>query len=118
MATLIANLSTGKGTWGHVNRLLGSGKFEKIILVTNQWTKENFQNEKEATLVVIDTAKPAQELSAALQEELRPLITDTEVALCMISGSGAEHMATLAALLKLGIGIRLVVMGEEGIAEL
>ena len=47
MTTLIACLSTGKGTWGHVNRLIEDGKYEKVFLITNDYGKENFnKNDK------------------------------------------------------------------------
>jgi len=36
----------------------------------------------------------------------------------MTSGSGKEHMALLSALLKLGLGIRLVSFTNNGIKEL
>ncbi|MBU1975334.1 MAG: hypothetical protein KKG59_02925 [Nanoarchaeota archaeon] len=115
MTTLIACLSTGKGTWGHVGTLVNSGQFETMILVTNQWSKDNYQNEKEADLVLIDAAKPIADNVAILQAELKgKLEGETEVAFNMISGSGAEHMAILSALLKLGVGVRLIAANEEG----
>ena len=42
MTTLISCLSTGKGTWGHVNRLIEDGKYDHIFLITNDYVKENF----------------------------------------------------------------------------
>ena len=36
MKTLIALISTGKGTWGHVGRLI-SEDWDKIIIVTNDF---------------------------------------------------------------------------------
>jgi len=112
MTTLIACLSTGKGTWGHVGKLINSKKFEKVILVCNQWSKDNYQNEKGAEMVIIDGYKPLEENLAILEPTLKEKVTDTEVALNMVSGSGSEHMAVLSALLKLGVGIRLVVAGD------
>ena len=35
MTDLIACLSSGKGTWGHVNRLISDGEWGKIFLITN-----------------------------------------------------------------------------------
>jgi len=43
MTELVACLSTGKGTWGHVSRLIADGTWEKIILITNDFGKENFK---------------------------------------------------------------------------
>ena len=42
MPTLIACLSTGKGTWGHVNHLIDNNNYDKVILITNDFGKENF----------------------------------------------------------------------------
>ena len=42
MPTLVACLSTGKGTWGHVNHLIDDGKFDRVFLITNDFGKENF----------------------------------------------------------------------------
>ena len=41
-----------------------------------------------------------------------------EIALNLISGTGKEHMAILSALLKLGVGIRLVALTKDGVEEL
>jgi len=114
MTTLIASLSAGKGTWIHVGKLIDSGDFDKVILVTNQWGKDNYKNEKNAELIVIDAYKPVEENMKILEEALKDKIDDTEVAVNFISGSGNEHMSILSTLLKLGLGIRLVIADEEG----
>jgi hypothetical protein len=49
---------------------------------------------------------------------LKDKIKGTEVALNLVSGTGKEHMAILAALLKLGVGIRLVALTKEGFKEI
>jgi len=40
------------------------------------------------------------------------------VALNLVSGNGKEHMAILSALLKLGIGVRLMAVTKDGVREL
>ena len=40
-----------------------------------------------------------------------------ETAVNLISGDGKEHMALLSALLKLGVGIRLIALTKEGVKE-
>lgn len=120
MTTLIANLTTGKGTWGHVNALLREESITKSILITNEFGRDNFTNEKESELVVIDSRAQPVDLEKDLIEKLKATIdkTETEVLLNMVSGSGSEHMALMGALLKLGLGIRLVVATAEGMKEL
>lgn len=113
MATLIACLSTGKGTWGHVSRLIAQEEWERIVLVTNAFGKERYTNDKPFEAVVIDNNKQARELVNDIKESLEGKIPDTEVALNLVSGSGNEHMAILSAVLQLGLGIRLVTAGDE-----
>ncbi|MBW2982825.1 hypothetical protein KY327_00815 [Candidatus Woesearchaeota archaeon] len=118
MTTLITCLSTGKGSWGHVSRLIAQQEWEKIIIVTNEFGHERFSNEKEFTPIVVDAKKPMGELVSDIKEALSEQdIQDTEVALNMYSGSGKEHMALLAAVLKSGLGPRLIIPTDEGGTE-
>jgi hypothetical protein len=117
VTTLIACFSVGKGTWNPVHRLITSGSFDKVILVTNELTKDKYPD-KDVPVVSISTEKPVQENVDFLIRELKPLISDLEVGVNLISGTGTEHMVILAALLKLGVGVRLVTWGEQGLVEL
>ncbi len=118
MATLVACLLTGKGTWGHVSALIAEEAWEQIFLITNDFGKEKYTNEKAVEFVSIDTSKKPEELVETIMTALKGKILDTEVALNLISGSGAEHMAVLSAMLKLGLGVRLVIAGPEKMKEL
>ena len=119
MTSLIAVLSSGKGTWGHVAQLIAKQDWKKIFIITNQFGKENFIiKEKPIEYVVIDSNKFLSELVKDIQNQLKDKIADTEVALNFISGTGKEHMAVLSALLKLGLGIRLVTLTPKGIEEI
>ncbi len=117
MASLIACLSTGKGTWGHVSRLIQDGQWDKIFLITNEFGKENFNNTNNAEFIVINPNQSIKELIQNIQENLKDKL-DGDIALNLISGTGKEHMAILSALLKLGIGIRLITLTQEGIEEI
>ena len=118
MTELVACLSTGKGTWGHVSRLIADGTWEKIVLVTNDFGKENFTNEKDAVMLSIDNRKPILELVADVKNALEGKLTGPEVAVNIVSGDGKEHMAVISALLKMGLGIRFVALTKEGIKEI
>jgi len=118
MTELVACLSTGKGTWGHVSRLIADGTWENIILITNEFGKENFTNEKNAALVTVDSRKPILELVEDIKSALHDKIKGTEVAVNFVSGDGKEHMALISALLKLGLGIRLVALTKDGVKEI
>jgi len=117
MTDLIALLSTGKGTWGHVNRLIMDENWGGIFLITNEFGKENFTAEKKAEFIVIDSRRGLIELRDEIYNKLNGKIKD-EVAVNLVSGTGKEHMALISALLKLGVGIRLVAVTKEGIIEI
>ena len=115
---LVACLSTGKGTWGHVARLLADGRWNKIFLITNEFGRENFTTKGENTeLIVVDANKELEEMIADVKEKLKGKLKDTEVAVNLVSGSGKEHMAMLSALLQLGVGLRFVAVTKDGVKE-
>ena len=117
MSTLIACLSTGKGTWGHVSRLIKENSWDTVLLITNEFGKENFTKDDKTDLILINQSQGIQELSKEIYEKLKDKIKDPEIALNIISGTGKEHMALLSAVLKLGIGIRFVALTQEGMKE-
>jgi len=118
MATLIACISTGKGTWAHVNKVIEYQEWSKIILIVNEFAKD-FKPNKPAEKILVNTNKTTTELAEELKQKLQNnLKGEFEAALNIISGDGKEHMALLSALLKLGIGIRLIVLTKEGIREI
>ncbi|HLD05859.1 MAG TPA: hypothetical protein VJG90_09145 [Candidatus Nanoarchaeia archaeon] len=119
MSVLIACLSTGKGTWASVLELAMNSVFEQVYLVCNPWTQQNFKtSQHNISLVVVDDQQPLPFLITTLQQALKGKISDTEVALNLFSGTGKEHMALLAALLKLGLGVRLVVSVDQQLQEI
>ena len=117
MTDLIACLSSGKGTWGHVNRLIADGEWVKVFLITNEFGQENFSNEKKAEMILVDIRKGLEELRDDIYNNLKGKVND-EVAINLISGTGKEHMAMIAAILKLGVGLRFVALTKDGIKEI
>ena len=118
MTELIACLSTGKGTWGHVSRLIKDGEWEKVFLITNDFGRENFTPEKDSEFIVIDPNKGLIELRDEVYAKLKEKIKGNEVGLNLVSGTGKEHMALVSAVLKLGVGIRLTALTKDGIKEI
>jgi len=118
MTQLIACLSTGKGTWSHVSRLINEEAWDKVFLITNSFGKENFTSaEKPVEFMEIDQNKPLIELRDDIKTHLKDKL-DGDVAVNLISGTGKEHMAIISALLQLGVGIRLIAHTKEGIKEI
>ncbi|MFH1376667.1 MAG: hypothetical protein ABIH25_03440 [Candidatus Woesearchaeota archaeon] len=117
MTDLIAVLSTGKGTWGHVNGVITGQEWDKIYLITNDFGKENFKANEKTELIVVKTNGEAFEIRDEIINALKGKVKG-EVSVNFVSGSGKEHMGLMGALIKLGVGFRFVVssMGE-GIKE-
>ena len=116
MPTLIALLSTGKGTWAEVNRLIQVQNWDKVFLITNKFGEENFKNRPQSVrLVVVDADNfDVISLTEQIKKQLEGQITDFEVGLNLASGSGKEHMALLEAVLELGLNFRLVTVNNYG----
>ncbi len=118
MTTLIASVSSGKGTWTQVVKLINGQEWDNIIIVTNQFGSEKFSAEKEFEKIIIEPfGKPISELVEAIKSQLQGKIKGTEVALNLVSGTGKEHMAIISAIMKLGFGFRLVAMTQQGFKE-
>jgi len=118
MTDLIACLSAGEKSWGHVARLIKEEDWKKIFLITDDFGKKNFKPGKNVEFIVVDSKKPVFELIEDIRKNLSGKITDLEVALNIVSGTGKEHMAILSALLKLGVGVRLMAVTKDGVREL
>lgn len=115
---LVACVSTGKGTWGHVGRLIGDGEWDNIFLITNEFGKENFSHEKKFEMVVVNDRTGFEELRGAMIDGMKGKLKGTEVAVNLVSGSGKEHMCLVSALLKLGVGVRFFALTADGVKEL
>lgn len=109
MPTLLACLSTGKGTWTEVNQLLNAQQWNKVFLITNEFGKQNYTVRQEnVELIVMQDFLDVPALVQHLKQELQGKISDFEIALNFVSGSGKEHMALLEAVMELGLNFRLV----------
>ncbi len=118
MTELIACLSTGKGTWGHVSRLLEDQSWDKIFLIANEYASENFKSNNKIEIITINENIGIKDLRDAIKSALKEKIKGTEVGVNFISGSGKEHMALISALIQLGIGIRFIALTKDGIEEI
>ncbi|MBW3020109.1 hypothetical protein KY334_02335 [Candidatus Woesearchaeota archaeon] len=117
MTDLVACLSTGKGTWTEVIKLIQTGTWDNVYLITNQFGKDNFKADEKTKLIVINDFEPIEKISQTIYNNLKGKIAWTDIAVNFVSGSGKEHMALLPALLKLGVGIRIVTVDDGKIKE-
>ncbi len=119
MPTLIACLSTGKGTWSEVLKIMNSQHWSQVFLLTNEFGKENFKGaSNQVELVVLNSLLETSELVEQIKMQLQGKITDFEVGLNLVSGSGKEHMALLEAVLELGFNFRLIAVDKGQVETL
>lgn len=108
MTTLIAMLSSGKGTWGHVNSLIGLREWDKVYLICNDFSHENFEVKSQNIIKLKIDEKNIEKSLRILSGFFKKEVRDFEVALNLVSGSGIEHMIVLSSVLKAGLGLRFV----------
>ncbi len=108
MPTLLACLSSGKGTWTEVVKVINSQPWSKVFLLTDQFGKERFTPLGTTELIMVDFQRETSELVEQIKTELQGKVADFEVGLNLASGNGKEHMALLEAVLELGLNFRLV----------
>ena len=118
MTDLVVLLSTGKGTWTEVAKLINNGEWDNIFLVTNEFGQKTFNKKENMKFIVVNPNLSIELFIEKIKTKLKDKIQGTEVALNLSSGTGKEHMALLSALLKLGLGIRLVSFINNGIKEI
>jgi hypothetical protein len=118
MTDLVICLGQGKGTWMEAAAPLKAAAWARIFIITNSFGKERFQLPGNGEFIAVDDFSPIPVMAAAIQKALSGKTSDLEVAVNIVSGSGRAHMAILAALLKLGLGIRLVTASDKGVDEI
>jgi hypothetical protein len=108
MTSLIVMLSSGKGTWGYVNSLLKLEKWDRIYLVCNNFSYENFDVQSQRIIKLKIDEKNIEKSVRILSSFLKKDVKDFEVAINLTSGSGDEHMILMGAVLRSGLGMRFV----------
>ncbi len=113
MPTLIASLSTGKGTWSEVNKIIQSYNWTNVYLITNQFGKDTFKPGENTKLITINTEQDPTPMCEQIKKELRGKIMEFEIALNFASGTGKEHMAILEAVMELGCAFRIITINKN-----
>jgi hypothetical protein len=111
---LIAVLGIGKGTWGHVARLMSDPeqKWGKIILISNEWGKENFKPAEGDIEWVLTNTRAGFDV---MKDQIKEKLPSGDIAVSLASGSGKEHMALLAALKESNKKFEIVTLTGQGI---
>lgn len=117
MTDLIACLSTGKGTWLEVSRIMKAADWRNIYLIAPKFSKENFKHDRKFEFVEINPDADADEIKRTIVDKLANKL-DIDTAISIVSGSGKEHAAVISAALSLGAGIRLVSLKNNNMVEI
>lgn len=118
MTSLVACLGNEAGTAKHLEGIINKQEWGNIIVVCEKESKGLIKTNKKIEYIMIDSNKFLQDIVKELKEKLESKIKEVEVAINLVSGSGKLHMATLSALLKIGLGIRLVALTINGVKEI
>ena len=116
MTYLVASTGDEKGALAHVQKVIEGEEWKKVFLVGS--SKPDGFDHKNVEFILIDMNRLLPELVDDIKEKLDGKIVDTEVAVNIISGTGKIHMAVVSALLKLGLGIRLIAFTSQGVKEI
>ena len=108
MTEFVTFLSTGENTWTPVLQIMKSEKWSKVIIIGNEPFTNIFSEQRNVITIILKKDNSLKELTKYLENEFKTNLISTQVAFNMLSGTGREHMAALGALLKCGVGIRLV----------
>ena len=79
---------------------------------------EKFSLDKKHDFIKVDTSLSLVELKQELAEKLKGKFSEFEAHLSLASGTGKEHMAVIAAILSIPMGIRLVAFTKKGVETL
>ena len=109
--SFIAVLGKGRGTWGHVSRLIREEEWGKILLISNEFGKENFSAEAENIEWVLMNSRAGFDI---LKNAIKEKLPKGEITVSLISGTGKEHMALLAALKEAKRDFEIVVLTGDG----
>lgn len=107
----IASLGVGKGTWGHVARIISDQEFDKRLLIATEWVKENFVPPKECEWILINNRAGFD----VIKDEIKSKLPKGEFLVSLVSGSGKEHMALIAAFREIGVDYKLVTLTGDGV---
>jgi hypothetical protein len=107
---LVAVLGMGKGTWGHVARLISAEEWGSITLISNEWVKENFSPAKECDWLLINNRAGFE----IIKDEIKGKLPKGEMAVSVVSGSGKEHAALLVALKETNTNYQIVMITGDG----
>ena len=115
---LVALISKGEGSWAQISGLIKHGEWEKVVLIGDDFARDNFKHEKKFEFVKVPLNQKIKDLRDDLLKNLKGKFDGLEVAVSIASGEGKEHMALISALINLPIGVRFAALTKEGVIDL
>ena len=111
----VAFAGKDKENWGQILTIIKRMKPERTVIVKNSEVKD-FPDIPNTDIINIDSSKPLIDLRTDIMTKIRKIFSNTfEVALSLASGTGKEHMALVASLINLPVGVRIVAYTQNGI---
>ena len=132
MTDLVALVSSDPGAQKHVEHVISGQPWNRVFLISptsaggpsaggtgsiNSFVFLSNVAFSNVEVVPIDFTQPIQSVIEHIVQSLKSKISGTEIGLNLISGNGKEHMAVLSAVLKCGVGFRLIALTKEGVVE-
>ena len=114
MADLIACFTTDEHH-RHLHRLINESEWDRIFVVTTPELRRKHKFQKEVLYIVIDPKKHINEYIEDIKSNLKGFFL--EVGVNLVNGTGKDHMALLSAVMKAGLGFRLVAVTKNGVEE-
>jgi hypothetical protein len=102
----------------HILELVEKNEWENVFVLTNEKMIDSVDFSCEVNMVIINSRQSTEDLIGDITGFLKGNLKGLEVAVNLFSGTGKEHMAIIASILKMGFGMRLVKHGESGVKEL
>ncbi|MCD6433994.1 MAG: hypothetical protein J7L14_00075 [Candidatus Diapherotrites archaeon] len=112
---LLATVGAGRGSWGHIARLINERQWERVILIGTEWVKQNFKVDKEVEWLLVASRSGFEGLKTAILERIPD---NANIFVSIASGTGREHAALLAALKEKQKDYKIVLLTKNGITEI
>jgi hypothetical protein len=109
---LVCVLGSGKGSWGHIIRLITNGEWKDIYLISNEWGKEKFAPTKEVSWIMINNNMGFELMYNTIKESVPD---GKKISLNTISGDGKIHMATIRVVREKDPNFKLAILTKEGL---
>lgn len=115
MTDLIACF-TADDHYKHLYRLINEAEWDRIFIVTTDELKQKHKFSKEVIYIIVNPKKHIEDYIKDIKKQLTGYFL--EVGINIVNGNGKDHMALMSAIMKKGMGFRLVAVTKKGVEEI